>query len=412
MLSERQLKKEAIYVVGVSGGCDSMALLDMLVSRHYQVHVAHVNYNLRNDTHEDYRVVHDYCEAHGLPFHYRVFHKEDYQSGNFQEQARKMRYGFYHEIYERYHCQGVLLGHHLNDQLETIYMHLERGSITPYLGIREVTMIQNMTIIRPLLSCYKKELRSYCEDNGIRYHDDYTNFQTEFTRDRVRNTVLNTYTQAQLQDLLDQAQKHNREMEKQEQAIQPYLVRYHERGMLCYSDIPEELRRPLFFAMLEEHIPSQSLSASLLEEIIHQFSSDKPNIEMNLPVNYVFIKAYDNIYILDHDDLEEYTYTFDVWEPFTCAAFSLSTKGPMNYGVPLTQDDFPITIRSFQIGDKIMTTAGTKKVSRLFINAKIPARKRKRWPILLNKEGTILLIPGIAKNIDYLTTNPNCFVLE
>ena len=84
----------------------------------------------------------------------------------------------------------------------------------------------------------------------------------------------------------------------------------------------------------------------------------------------------------------------------------------MNEGVYLSKEDFPIVIRTMVDGDRMITSGGTKKLSRLFINAKIPALDRKSWPIVVNREGNIILVPHIAKNIDYLTTNPNFFVLK
>ena len=87
-------------------------------------------------------------------------------------------------------------------------------------------------------------------------------------------------------------------------------------------------------------------------------------------------------------------------------------NGHINEGVYLSQDDNPITVRTMREGDSIMTSAGTKKLSRLFINAKIPALKRKTWPVVLNKDQSIILVPHIAKHIDYLTTKPNVFVIK
>ena len=92
--------------------------------------------------------------------------------------------------------------------------------------------------------------------------------------------------------------------------------------------------------------------------------------------------------------------------------FSLKKEGHINEGIYLSEDDYPITIRTMKEGDSILTTSGTKKISRLFINAKIPALKRKTWPIVLNNKETIVLVPNIAKNIDYLTTKPNLFVIK
>ncbi len=154
------------------------------------------------------------------------------------------------------------------------------------------------------------------------------------------------------------------------------------------------------------------ISSSLIKEIKHQIHSVKPNIQMNLPVNYLFIKEYDNIYIIDKNKIKAYKYVFNEFTLFGCDYFHMLERGHINEGVYLSEDDYPITIRTMQEGDSIQTSSGTKKLSRLFINAKIPATKRKLWPVVVNKDGIIVLVPHIAKNIEYLTTKPNVFVIK
>jgi tRNA(Ile)-lysidine synthetase-like protein len=108
---------------------------------------------------------------------------------------------------------------------------------------------------------------------------------------------------------------------------------------------------------------------------------------MNLPVNFLFIKEYDNIYIIEENQTKDYSFVFDKFTHFGCEYFHLLDKGHMNEGVYLSDDDYPITIRTMRAGDSIMTSSGTKKLSRLFINAKVPALKRKVWPVVVNKDG-------------------------
>jgi tRNA(Ile)-lysidine synthase len=86
-------------------------------------------------------------------------------------------------------------------------------------------------------------------------------------------------------------------------------------------------------------------------------------------------------------------------------------EGPKNNGIKPRSDDYPLTIRCFQNGDKIKTKGGTKKVSRLFIDRKVPANKRKIWPIVLNHKNEILLVPGLAKHKDYLEDEPTFYII-
>ena len=411
-LNRKLLNKNAYYVIGVSGGCDSMALLNALYEKGYHLFVAHVNYNYRHDSYMDYEIVSGYCYERGIPFFYKEFHAEDYSEGNFQDRARTLRYTFYKEIYDLYRCSGLILGHHLDDHLESIYMQLSKHNTVHYLGMREVNVVSDMNVYRPLMNCYKKDILKYCQKNNIPYHDDYTNFETDFERDRVRNTVLNHYTKRQKEELLTKAISHNERIKEQEERVRPFYEQYGQDGQICYYTIPKELRDIFLYLILKDVMPPKLISSSLIEEIKHQIYSVKPNIQMNLPVNYLFIKEYDNIYIIEENQTKDYSFQFDKFTHFGCEYFHLLDKGHMNEGVYLSEDDYPITIRNMRAGDSIMTSSGTKKLSRLFINAKIPALKRKVWPIVVNKDDTIVLVPHIAKNIDYLTTNPNVFVIK
>ena len=133
-------------------------------------------------------------------------------------------------------CDALCLGHQKDDVIETIYMHLERDSHPDYLGIQEVSHRLGMTIIRPLLHVTKQDLRDYCDDHHILFHDDYTNFQTEFTRDRIRNTILNQYTDSQKEELLKKGEEYNKKQAIKKQEVDKYLTE-----PLDYTLVPKEL---------------------------------------------------------------------------------------------------------------------------------------------------------------------------
>lgn len=412
MLKEQLLDHNKTYIVGVSGGSDSMALLDLLHQGHYHVVVAHVNYNLRNDTALDYQVVHDYCVKNNIVFAYKEVSHADYQKGNFQAVAREIRYRFYKELYLKYDAAGVVLGHHFDDQVETIYMYLDRGSKSDYIGLKEKTIIKGMTIIRPLLDVKKKALRAYCHDHGIAFHDDYTNFMTEFERDRVRNTVLNHYSDTQKQALIEKARSINQVIKQKREEIAPLVSVYEKKGKMDIRRIPDDDLEAFLYAILSRRLPAKEISGGLIAEIIHQIHAGKPNISLALPIHYLFIKEYNNIYVQKAHGRISYEYHLDRAHELYTPYFYVSSTGPLNNGVPLSDDDFPLTIRNRRPGDFIETKAGRKKIARLFIDAKIPREMRDRYPLVINSKGAIILVPGIAKRSEYTATNPNCFVVE
>lgn len=412
MLNKELLDREKTYIVGVSGGCDSMALLDLLVKGGYHVIVAHVNYQLRHDTAIDYQVVHDYCEVYHVPFYYKEVDPHDYHEGNFQSIARDIRYRFYLKLYQKEKASAVILGHHFDDHVETIYMYLERGSRSDYLGIQEISQVKGMTIIRPLLKTYKRDLRRYCEEHQIAYHDDYTNFQTDFERDRIRNTILNHYSDEQKEALAAKAKQINLENMQKRGQVLPLLKKYDQQGFISIEEIDDNLLSTFLYEILKEKMHTKAIKASLIEEIIHQIHSDKPNITLALPIHLLFIKEYNNIYVRKKTQLQDYCYELTTLTEFDCDYFHVRLNGPKNCGVYVSDEDFPLVIRTMKSGDRIKTKGGTKKVARLFIDHKIPAHLRKIYPLVCNARGEIILIPQVAKRSEYTATNPNVFVVK
>lgn len=158
----KQMKKleKGTYIIGVSGGPDSMALLDMCRKEGFQLVVAHMNYKKRDTADRDMELVRSYCARFHIPFEAKLQTKPCV--GNFQAFAREERYRMYRELLQKYQAAAVLLAHHLDDHLETYLMAKERGSMKEYLGIQEEACIMGCTIIRPLMAYSKRELEAYC----------------------------------------------------------------------------------------------------------------------------------------------------------------------------------------------------------------------------------------------------------
>lgn len=411
-MNEQLINKKDTYIVGVSGGVDSMALLDMLHQGGYVVIVCHVNYHFRHDSSIDQQIVEQYCKEHAIPCFVKEVEKHEYTKENFQVQAREIRYTFYQQVAKKYQTNQVLLAHHQDDVIETIYMQLERGNTKGYLGIQEENSIKEMKVLRPLLHKNKKQLYQYCIEHEITYHEDYTNFETEFTRDYVRNTVLPTLTKQEKDTLLNKANIHNQKYFEQEKKMQKKYQEYLKNGYSKYTGLDLQQVESLVYFLIKQVVYPPYISDALVQECCKQMMSNKPNVTVNLPVNAVFIKEYDNIYASINSDRKEYCLQYKQLIYDQQEYFYLSETGHINEGIYLTKQDFPLTIRTYRQGDTIVCHGGTKKVARLFIDNKIPKKQRDIWPIVVRFDGTIILIPHIAKNIGYLYTKPNVFVVK
>ena len=409
-MNKEILNKNQKYIIGVSGGVDSMVLLDQLYQFNYQLIVCHVNYHYRHDSNIDEQLVKKYCQERNIPCHIHNV-KNSQNKENFQSHARDIRYQFYQSIGQKYQIEDVILGHHQDDVIETIYMQVERKNLLSYLGIKSISKVYNLNVYRPMLDCTKAMIYEYARKNEIPYHEDYTNFETEFTRDYIRNVTLKAYTQEQKNALLDYAFKHNQKINEIETMMEKYYQEYEYCNKIKYDVLNEIQLKKIIYYILKTVMHPPKITTKLVTDIYQQCLSSKPNIIISLPCNHQFIKEYDTIYVTKNDK-EGFAYIYQQIQYLQEAEFELSNTGHLNCGIQLQSDDFPITIRSFQNGDQIKTVGGTKKISRLFIDRKVPLNDRKLWPILINRHGIILLVPMLAKNIDYLYTKPNLYVVK
>ncbi|AKB11332.1 tRNA lysidine(34) synthetase TilS [Mycoplasmopsis synoviae] len=180
---------ETKYLIAVSGGADSMFLLDKY--KHKNIVVAHVNYNQRNDSNFDEELVRNYCEKNNIKLEILSLNKQDFLKGNFQDWARKARYSFFEKVYKKHNCNKLLIAHHKLDFLETYYMQKESNKMNFFYGIKKRSFIFDMHVYRPFLYKYtKKQIYKFCRKNKIPYRDDYSNFESKYTRNIVRKLLL------------------------------------------------------------------------------------------------------------------------------------------------------------------------------------------------------------------------------
>lgn len=179
-------------IIAVSGGPDSMALLHLCLQTipTKLLIVGHFNHQIRQESKKDAAFVAEYCKKNNLRYEYgqapvAILAKQEKRT--LEEMGRIQRYQFLRQAKEKYHADFILTAHHLDDQVETILLHLIRGS-----GLHGLTGMDLCTkdILRPLLSSPKKELIDYCRINKIAYQIDRTNAQSVYTRNMIRLKII------------------------------------------------------------------------------------------------------------------------------------------------------------------------------------------------------------------------------
>jgi tRNA(Ile)-lysidine synthase len=185
-------------LIGVSGGPDSLCLLDLMWRFGYPLLVAHLNHGLRYEADQDALTVGEAAQTRGLPF---ILEEADIdafarsRSFSIEEAARMVRYQFLFEQARQHQAQAVAVAHTADDQVETILMHLLRGSGLSGLKGMSYRMQPNpwsneIALVRPLLGVFRDEVLSYCNERGLHPVFDRSNLDTTFFRNRIRGELI------------------------------------------------------------------------------------------------------------------------------------------------------------------------------------------------------------------------------
>lgn len=182
-------------VLGVSGGPDSISMLDILrevqEELQFEIYVAHVNHMLREEAEDDEKYVQSYCEKYGIQCYVKRIDVQQIANTNkigTEEAGRKVRYDFFQEVMQNVGANKIGIAHNKNDKIETIIMNLLRGSGLS--GLKGIEPVRDNKYIRPLIECDRKEIETYCEEHQLEPRIDKTNFENDYTRNKIRNIVI------------------------------------------------------------------------------------------------------------------------------------------------------------------------------------------------------------------------------
>lgn len=183
-------------VLGVSGGPDSMSMLHLLneiknEKNNFEILVAHVNHQIREEAIEDEKYVEEYCIKNQIKYYIKRIDVKKYANNNkigLEEAGRHLRYEFFDEILKKENANKIAIAHNKNDKIETIIMNELRG--TGIAGLKGIEPIRDNKYIRPIIECERDEIEKYCEEKELNPRIDKTNFINDCTRNKIRNVVL------------------------------------------------------------------------------------------------------------------------------------------------------------------------------------------------------------------------------
>lgn len=417
LLNKICLTKDDIIVVGVSAGPDSMALLYILNEIRkkvpYTIIVAHVNHNLRKESEEEAEFLKDYCFSHNILFEYMKI--EEYGDDNFHNEARNIRYHFYDELIKKYHANYLMTGHHGDDLIETILMRLTRGStLRGYSGFSSIIKKDNYIIVRPLIFVTKEELEKYDKDNNIPYRIDKSNFKDKYTRNRYRKVVL-PFLKEEDKNVHEKFLKFSTMIEEYSDFFDKLIAlekdRVYQNGIID-TKIMKNLE-PIIQKGIIEYIYRNIYEDDLImidtrhiDLMLQAINSNKEHLSFNLPNNYIIEKIKDKVHLkreikgIMPYDIELHDKVFLPNGMIIEKIDESNSDGNDIMRINSSDISLPLRVRTRKQGDKmtIKNFSGTKKVSDILINSKIPKRERDSWPIVVDSKDTIIWIPKIKKS--------------
>lgn len=191
-LSENKLASAGDKILlAVSGGLDSIVMLDLFVKAGFSCHVAHVNFQLRGEeSDEDESFVRKCSEQYGVPCYVRQAHTSALSAEkkiSIQMAARELRYAWFQSLLDEMGFHSIATAHHLNDSLETVLFNWMNGSSLA--GLTGIP-VKNDKIIRPLLFATRKEIELYARHQNLAWREDSSNKTDDYTRNFIRHQVI------------------------------------------------------------------------------------------------------------------------------------------------------------------------------------------------------------------------------
>lgn len=399
-------------VVACSGGPDSMCLLSLVNKLREELNLkvvcAHVNHKVRVESDEEAKVVEDFANKNDDIFEYMEI--TDYLNSDFSEEdARKRRYKFFDGVVKKHQAKTLLTAHHGDDLIETILMRLTRGSnLNGYIGIRKASENDEYQILRPLLSVSKEEILSYLKEQNITYVTDESNNNDTYTRNRYRHNIV-PFLKKENKNVHQKYLKFSEELSSYEDFVNSYI---YNNGFIVDKKIVTSkvsgetsfIKRKCLEALIRDiqKMDILNISDANMNELMKLYKLENKSIDLNN--GYKGVNSYGDIFIVKNNDnsFNEVIIDKDIKINDFIFYYNPDLGNDSNDTIYLNSKeiDLPLKIRSWQEGDKmkVKNLNGTKKISDIFTNSKIPKYKRNNYPILVDNKNEVLWVPGVKKS--------------
>jgi|TARA_R100001460_G_scaffold18330_14_gene38911 tRNA(Ile)-lysidine synthase len=394
--------EEKKILIACSGGLDSVVLTYLMKELDFEIALAHCNFSLRGkESDGDEMFVIGLAKSMDIPVFAETFDTkkiaEEHKIST-QMAARDLRYAWFAEILKDFKYDFLLTAHHLDDDLETFFINLSRGT-----GLNGLTGIprQNNKIIRPLLGFSRDEILQYAEKNNLKWREDSSNLKTDYLRNQLRLEVLSQFKNIN-ESVLKNFQRAQQNLQASQNLIEDYMA-------LVYNLVVTEAVNS--YKINIQKIKELPHTDALLYELLNGFGftewEDVSNLLDAQTGKQLFSKSHRLIknreeLVLTEIDFGNNNKEFLVLEEEINSPINLRIETSKYIGeteknliyVASEKLNFPLRLRKWKSGDSFQPFGmkGKKKLSKFFKDEKIPLNEKEKVWLLLSDEKIVWVI--------------------
>ena len=418
--------KEDKIAIALSGGVDSIVLFHLLVTEYKDSYkelvVFHINHGLREESYEEAEFVERFVKDFDVKFYKEELNMSGLERDSHTSEemlARELRYQAFNKMAKLEGVTKLLTAHHKNDQVENILMRLLTGrSIDHSLAIYEEIEMAGLTIYRPLLNSLKAELEEYAKEKNLHYYVDATNFDTDYTRNNIRHNIvplLNDINSGSFDNLINFANYYQNINNNLKKAIlsnkDNYIFSRDEDKISLVKDKFLELNEEEMYFLLKDLITDElgvfDVKQKAIFDVVSSLKKNLGNKSYDLKNNLKIISQYETLYI---HKIEKKCYNEkieiiidkicenSVYE-FYQNKFIISTDAK-DSEIGFNKSELPLLVTIKKEGDRVRRGEINKKLSRIFIDEKVPKELRDTLPVIRNNKGEVLGVLGIGTKVN------------
>ena len=418
--------KEDKIAIALSGGVDSIVLFHLLVTEYKDSYkelvVFHINHGLREESYEEAEFVEKFVKDFDVKFYKEELNMSGLERDSHTSEemlARELRYQAFNKMSKLEGVTKLLTAHHKNDQVENILMRLLTGrSIDHSLAICEEIEMAGLTIYRPLLNSLKAELEEYAKEKNLHYYVDATNFDTDYTRNNIRHNIvplLNDINSGSFDNLINFANYYQNINNNLKKAIlsnkDNYIFSRDEDKISLVKDKFLELNEEEMYFLLKDLITDElgvfDIKQKAIFDVVSSLKKNSGNKSYDLKNNLKIISQYETLYIHKiekkcyNDKIEiiiDKICENSVYE-FYQNKFIISTDAK-DSEIGFNKSELPLLVTIKKEGDRVRRGEINKKLSRIFIDEKVPKELRDTLPVIRNNKGEVLGVLGIGTKVN------------